>query len=425
MISSKLKSLTDRLRSSHDAKTLIENFASLSVLQVVTLILPLITLPYVLRVMGKSGYGVYVMGITLMGYFVTITDFGFAVLAPRDVALTRNDKDALNKVYSQVIFTKIALAVLAILLFSTLIIAVPSFRQDWISYLCALPILIGSVFITDWFFQGIEQMKFITIIQVTTRVLFTCLVFVVIREPGDFNKYILLQSMTYVLSATISQFIVRRKHHVRFVRVSMIEFKETVQENLPIFINIFLPNLYNAGGILLLGLFHDHNAVGTYETLHKIAMIGLTLVTILSQVFFPFLSRRKEAFQRSARISIVVGVCSAGLALIGAPVVFWYLAIEWAITPFIVYAILCINIVCLTVIKTYGQNYLITHGYDIKYVRATLISSLIGGGLALILIYPLSAIGAALTLTLSNGLGGAICFKYYRQIAKSQTDNEK
>ena len=212
---------------------------------------------------------------------------------------------------------------------------------------------------------------------------------------------------------------------MRFVRVSMIEFKETVQENLPIFINIFLPNLYNAGGILLLGLFHDHNAVGTYETLHKIAMIGLTLVTILSQVFFPFLSRRKEAFQKSARISIVVGVCSAGLALIGTPVVFWYLAIEWAITPFIVYAILCVDIVCLTVIKTYGQNYLITHGYDIKYVRATLISSLIGGGLALILIYPLSAIGAALTLTLSNGLGGAICFKYYRQIAKSQTDNEK
>ena len=425
MISSKIKSLTDRLRSSRDAKTLIENFASLSVLRLVTLILPLITLPYVLRVMGKSGYGVYVMAITMMDYFVTITDFGFAVLAPRDVALTRDDKDARNKVYSQVIFTKIALAVLAILLFSILVIAVPSFRQDWISYLCALPILLGSVFITDWFFQGIEQMKFITIIQITTRVLFTCLVFVVIRESGDFNKYILLQSMTYVLSAVISQLIVRRKHHVRFVRVSMIEFKETVQENLPIFINIFLPNLYNAGGILLLGLFHDHNAVGTYETLHKIAMIGLTLVTILSQVFFPFLSRRKEAFRRSARISIVVGICSAGLALIGTPVVFWYLAIEWSITPFIVYAILCVDIVCLTVIKTYGQNYLITHGYDIKYVRATLISSLIGGGLALILIYPLSAIGAALTLTLSNGLGGAICFKYYRQIAKSQTDNEK
>lgn len=425
VLSNKFKPLIDRVRGNHDAKTLIENFASLSALQVVTLILPLITLPYVLRVMGKSGYGVYVMAITLMGYFVTITDFGFAVLAPRDVALTRDDKDALNKVYSQVIFTKIALAVLAILLFSILIIAVPSFRQDWVSYLCALPILIGSVFITDWFFQGIEQMKFITIIQVTTRVLFTCLVFVVIREPEDFNKYILLQSMTYVLSATISQFIVRGKHHVRFVRVSMIEFKETVQENLPIFINIFLPNLYNAGGILLLGLFHDHNAVGTYETLHKIAMIGLTLVTILSQVFFPFLSRRKEAFQRSARISIVVGVCSAILALIGTPVVFWYLAIEWSITSFIVYAILCINIVCLTVIKTYGQNFLITHGYDIKYVRATIISSLIGGGLALILIYPLSAIGAALTLTLSNGLGGAICFKYYRQINSAQGYNEK
>ena len=126
MASGKLKSLIDRVRGNQDAKTLIENFASLSALQVVTLILPLITLPYVLRVMGKSGYGVYVMAITMMDYFVTITDFGFAVLAPRDVALTRDDKDARNKVYSQVIFTKIALAVLAILLFSILIIAVPS-----------------------------------------------------------------------------------------------------------------------------------------------------------------------------------------------------------------------------------------------------------------------------------------------------------
>lgn len=415
----KLKSLMDRVRGNRESRTLVENFASLSLLQVVTLILPLITLPYVLRVMGKSGYGIYVMAVTLMGYFVTITDFGFTVLAPRDVALVRDDKDALNKVYSQVIFTKIVLSLLTILIFSILITALPSFRKDWISYLCALPILLGSVFITDWFFQGIEQMKFITIIQVTTRVLFTCLVFVVIRVPGDFNKYILLQSMTYVLSATISQFIIRKRHNVRLVRVSKTELIETVKENLPIFINIFLPNLYNAGGILLLGLFHSHNTVGTYETLHKIAMIGLTLVTILSQVFFPFLSRRKEAFQKSARISIIVGVSSAILALIGTPAVFWYLDIEWSITPFIVYVILCANIVCLTIIKTYGQNFLVTHGYDAKYVKATLISSLIGGVLALILIYPFSAIGAALTLTLSNALGGTICLRYYKQVTKN------
>lgn len=413
-----IKSLIRRVKGNQDAKTLVENFASLSILRIVTLILPLITLPYVLRVMGKSGYGVYVMAVTLMGYLVTITDFGFTVLAPRDIALARDDKGGLSRVYSQVIYTKIALATIALLIFTVLVVFVPSFRQDWTSYICALPILIGSVFTTDWFFQGIEQMKFITIIQVVTRVLFTALVFVVITDPGDFNKYILLQAMTYVLSAVFSQVIVRRIYQVRLIKVSKKELKATVKENIPIFINVFLPNIYNAGGILLLGFFHGHNTVGTYETLHKMALVGLTLVTILSQVFFPFLSRRKDAFIKAAKISLLIGVSSAIIAILGTPIVFCYLAIDWAIKPFLVYVILCLNIVCLSINNTFGQNFLVTRGYEIKYVKAAVISSLMGGVMALVLIYPLSAVGAALTLTGSTALEGAICIKYYKQVSK-------
>lgn len=400
------------IKLSKNRKVLIENFISLSALQILTALSPFLVLPYVLRVIGQSGYGVFAMAFALIGYFTTLTDYGFTVLAPRDIAVVRDDKNKLNEVYSKVIYTKFLFFLVSIVILIFLILFAPAFRDFGLSYLCALPMLLGTVLFTEWFFQGIEQMKFITFVNIFVRLLFTFSVFVFVTQPEDYNLYILLQSSGHLLSGLFTQLIARRKFGVRFIKIPIRDVVKVIQENFQMFVNMFLPNLYNAGGVVLLGIFYAHDIVGTYESLHKITTIALTLVTISTTVFFPHVSRNRNAFKKVARISLLAGGLSFLIAILGTPVVFWYLNISEFAYYLPVYWVLCLNILSLTFSKTYGQNFLVTHGAERKYVKSTLISSLVGAVLICTLIWPLSALGAAITLTFSNALGAYLCFFY-------------
>src|SRR5690606_19313003 len=107
---------------SKDAKTLLENFISLSALQLIGMFLPLITLPYILRVIGFEKYGIIVFASSLIAYFTGLTDFSFQITAVRDVAVFKNSQKKLNIIYSKVITVKAIFLLLSIFLISLIVL---------------------------------------------------------------------------------------------------------------------------------------------------------------------------------------------------------------------------------------------------------------------------------------------------------------
>ena len=103
-----------------DAKVLLENFVSLSALQLVGMLLPLITLPYLLRVLGFSNYGIVILAASLVAYFQSITDYSFKITATRDVAVFRNSPEKLNIIYSKVLIVKGMFLIFSFFIISTI-----------------------------------------------------------------------------------------------------------------------------------------------------------------------------------------------------------------------------------------------------------------------------------------------------------------
>ena len=190
-----------------EKKILIENFFFLSLLKVFGYIFPLITLPYLTNVIGVERFGELAFAASIMVFFETFIDFGFNYTATRDFAKCRYDLKESSKVYSQVMAAKFVFVIFSFLLLTLLIVFVPIFQEIKILLYFTFSYVIGYVLFPEWVFQALEKMKFITLLNLLSKLIFTVLVFVIIQNKEDYIYQPLLISGGYFVAAIISLWI--------------------------------------------------------------------------------------------------------------------------------------------------------------------------------------------------------------------------
>lgn len=401
-----------KILKNKDSNILLENFLSLSALQLVGMLLPLITLPYLLRVLGFSNYGIVILAGSLVAYFQSITDYSFKVTATRDVAIFRNSPEKLNIIYSKVLMVKGMFLCISFLVLSAVIFVYPPFYEERKVFLLTMPLLLGYSLFPEWFFQGIEKMKYISLLNIGIKLFFTICVFVFIKEKQDYWIYPLLQSAGFIGAGLVGQYILIKKYKLKFRWLRFKMIKNTIKDNFPIFINQFLPNLYNNSNTLLLGILTTTYLVGIYDALKKIIDLCVALLNIVSRVFFPFLNRKKEAFSKYKNMMMIFGLVLAALPILAHPLVFWYLDLKYE-NALLILTLLSISLIGYTAYDIFGLNYFIIRRYDKLVMKNTIMSSIICFILAFPLIYFFNIIGAALNLLIARFLmGGHLWFKW-------------
>lgn len=400
---------------SKDGKTLLENFVSLSAIQLIGMVLPLITLPYVLRVMGFEKYGIIVFATALVAYFQSLTDFSFKITAVRDVAIFKDSQNKLNLIYSKVITIKTIFLLLSLLLIGSIVYLYPPFYEYRLIYgLCMLS-LVGHTLFPEWFFQGIEKMRYITYLNIGIKVFFTLCVFVFIKAEEDFWIYPLLQSAGLIGAGLIGQLMLIYKYKLKFIWLPKRIIKNAITSNFPIFVNQFLPTLYNNTSLFLLGLFSVPVIVGIYNSILIVVNLAVALLEIVSRVFFPFLNRKKTAFTSYKKMMLAMVSLMSVCILAGHKLVFWYLNISYE-NAFWVLLILVIGLFGYTLYNIFGLNYFIVYRKDKLVMNNTIKASVIGFILAFPLVYFFDAFGTALNLTIGRWMmGGGLYFNYLKK----------
>lgn len=401
-----LAKIIERLKGSKDSKVLVQNFAYLSLLQVAGYLFPLITMPYLARVIGVDGFGKIAFASAVMIWIQTIADWGFNFTATRDVAQNRDNTQKVSEIFSNVLWARCSLMLLSFLFLMLLIAIFPKFRTNIDILLISFLMIPGHILFPDWFFQAMERMKYITILNLISKLLFTIAVFIFIREKDDYILQPLLTSLGFVVSGIIAFYYILVKWNVKLYKPSILGIAATIRKSTDVFLNNLMPNLYNSFSTVLLGVFGGDIANGKLDAGAKFVNIAQQFMSVLSRTFFPFLSRKLDKHYVYARLNIALSLLISLALFLFAPLI-----INWFFTPefsdsIIVLRIMSISIFFLALSNIYGTNYMIIAGYERQLRNITAITSVIGFALSFPLIYFGGFIGAAITVTMTRGLLG-------------------
>lgn len=396
--------LVDKLRRNEgNRKVLLDNFVALLLLQATSYLFPFITLPYLSRVIGVEKFGEIAFATALMTYFQTIVDYGFIYSAVRDISRCRDDKQKASLIFTTVMWARFFLIIVSLLLLGLIILVVPKFFEMRVILCTSFFMVIGHALFPDWMFQAIEKMKYITFLNILTKLLFTILVFVVIQQESDYIYQPILTSLGFCISGLISLVLLYRMGF-RLGRLNVGNVIIAIRSNSDLFINQIVPNLYNSLSSIFLGFWHSSVANGIFDAGNRFNNVASQFTSILSRVFFPYLSRNMNRHRFYIKFHLGISVLTALLLYIFAPLIIELFFTKDFIDAVPVLRIMSISLIFLSLFNIFGANYLILLGREHVLRNCTIVSSVIGLVCMLPLVYFFSYIGAAWSICLSRGL---------------------
>ena len=282
------------MKLSYFKHVLVKNFLALSTLQVINLVLPFITLPYLTRVLGVSNYGVVVMVYSIMQFLSVICDYGFNLSATKDISLFRNNISKVNTIFSSVLIIKSGLLTISLLILVILTTYVPAIAANKMAYLTGFGIVIGQTLTPVWLFQGMENMKYITLVNLVSKSLFTILIFVFIKSPENFIFIPLLYSVGFIIAGVLSLVFAYKEFGVSFYFPKSINVIEQFKNSTQYFYSRASVAIYTSSNNFVVGIILGEFYAGIFGVAEKLFTAMTVIYSPLSDAIYPYMVQKKD-----------------------------------------------------------------------------------------------------------------------------------
>lgn len=390
---------------------ILKNFSSLALLQIFNLCLPLITFPYLVKVVGVDGYGLLSFSLATIAYFNILIDYGFNLTATREVSVNRDNRNKLIEIFSSVISIKVFFLVICFLVLLFLVCFIEKFNSNSKMYLYTFGIVIGQALFPIWFFQGVEKMKYITYLNMVSRSIFTIAIFVFVKEEKDVLLVPVFNTFGGVLSALISFFILRNTFKVKFKIQKVSVLIKYLKESWDVFVIDFLPNLYNNFSTFFLGLFASFEVVGIYALAVKLVNVLNSFIYVIRNATYPYLNKDKSKINLITKITVCVGALFSTCTFIFSEYLIPLIFGNAGVKSLTYLYILGFSPLFLSIAIAYGTNKLLVLKQDRMMRNVTVKYSLTGFFIALILIPKYGAYGAAITVLVTRFLMAILTYR--------------
>ncbi len=311
-------------------RPLVGDALSLYAVQGLNFLVPLLLLPYLLRVLSPQGYGAVVFAQSLIGYGVILTEFGFNLTAARDISVARGDPGAIARVYWTTTAAKLGLLLVSGCLLGVVAALVPAFRSEWPLVAASGLLLAGNVALPQWYFQGEERLRDIAIVQAVSKCLVSASAVLLVRSPRDTFAAALILSSPQLIGAGVAVCLRKRIAPAQFYLPTLEDLAGALRRSAHLFLAIVSTTLYLDTNTLILGLVCGHREVALYSVANRLVSATRMVSIPITQAVFPrasylFATQREQAWElmrRLARLLFpVVGLACLALALFAPPIV--------------------------------------------------------------------------------------------------------
>ncbi|MBC7826237.1 MAG: oligosaccharide flippase family protein [Chitinophagaceae bacterium] len=402
-------------------RNLVYNF----ILSVSQVFLPLLSIPYISRVLTPAGIGEVSFIDSFTFYFISIAEFGIVVYGMREVARLRNEPEKKEKLVSELLLLHIISSSFTLVLYGVAVYFIWSKIHDIRILYFSLSFLIVNFFACEWYFLGMEKFRYITFRSVLCRVLGLVSIYILIKQPSDYFIYYAIIASSAMLNSLWNNYLLFKEVSVSFKNTN---WKRHIPK---LRITYFISLVYGITLILdnvLLRIVSTASAVGYYAFSVKIVRISTTLLSDSLQVFFPRIvyfirqnNRKKVQLMITLNLQLLilfsVPIC-AGVFLLAEPLVIIFLGEQ-----FIPATGNLRILAAFPLLKSYNhflsKQVLISHNRERLYLNGLVVTSVVFVFLMLFLSYKYADSGASYAIMLAEILLLLINYYYVR---KTSTD---
>ena len=385
--------------------------------KVLFIIAPLITTPYVSRVLHSDGVGIYSYTYSIATAFALVAALGINTYGQREIAYRQNNEDERVRTFDE-------LFQLRLITTSIVVIAYFIFCYFYIGYkiplLCQSAIILSTMFDISWYFQGIENFRIVVLRNLALKIVTIILIFMLVKTSDDVDKYILINSLSMISSNAV--FFVNLKLPLFRYRISKEAARIHLIGALSFFVPLIAVEIYSHLDKIMLGAIVGSDFEnGYYEQARKITQLIVTIIASINIVMLPRISNLyaqnkkeiiREYFVKSLNVIYLVMLpCVAGLFIISDQFVLWFFGDDFEKVS-ILLKICCFMIPFMSIGNFVGMQYLSPTNLQNYMTKAYVIAAVANIGMNIILIPRFASVGALIASAIAEMISCGIQVYY-------------
>lgn len=384
-----------------------KNFIYNATYQVLILLIPFLTTPYLARTIGVKGVGIYSYTYSIVNYFMMFALLGMNTYGNREISKISDDNEKLNKTFSSIYFLQVILTICVSVIY---IMYILFFNKEYM-FINIIQILyvVSVAFDINWFFCGMQEFKITVTRSGIIKIITFLLIITFVKNENDLWKYILILAMSTFLNQLILWFFINGR--VKIVRVRMKDIVKHIKPTLILFIPVIATSVFKIMDKIMIGKIISVNEVGYYENAEKMLNIILSLVSALGTVTLPqmtYLFTNKEMKKYNTILSkslkfvlFIVFPVIFGFWAISSDLINIYLGSAFNKTS-VLLNILAISLLFTPIANIIRMQILIPQSKDKEYIIAVILGAIFNFIFNIILINKFNSIGAAIATVIAE-----------------------
>jgi O-antigen/teichoic acid export membrane protein len=255
--------------------------------QLFNLVTPLLVVPYIVSICGEENFGKTAVGMAIAFFLIVFVDFGSDIIGVREVSVNRDNPEVLNKIFTTTYVVKALILIAVLLITSLLFIYFPYFKNEKTMFFLGLSVLIGQFINPTWFLQGIENVKWITILNVISKSIYLGGVFLTVKEESDYVFVNLWWGIGMIIANLFVFALIMKKHQFTFQAVNKNEVHKHIRNDFSMFSSQIFLSLQLYAPVVLISYFGNNLMAGQYRIVEQIIVVFKTYIFLFFNFVFP------------------------------------------------------------------------------------------------------------------------------------------
>ncbi|MEY4836038.1 MAG: hypothetical protein RI980_2153 [Bacteroidota bacterium] len=255
--------------------------------QLFNLVTPLLVVPYIVNVCGEENFGKTAVGMAICFFLIVFIDFGSDIIGVREVAINRENQKELNKIFTTTYAVKAIILIGVLLITAILISTIPFFKIEKTMFFLGLSVLVGQFINPTWFLQGIENVKWITLLNIVSKTIYLIAIYTTIKQESDYIFVNLWWGIGMIVANLYVFVLILKKHKFSFSQINIAEVRSHIKNDFSMFSSQIFVSLQLYAPVVLISYFGSNLMAGQYRIVEQIIVVFKTYIFLFFNYVFP------------------------------------------------------------------------------------------------------------------------------------------